>query len=146
MALFPRGDRGDRADRAGRGDRTTADTRPREYRLSGEPVVTGDSRVVLVDAVVRFDPVPPRDDRLTLGWDADGERVIHAVVVTTLRVAAESVDRDVVVEERARLADPLSRALELAPVATGFTARVATLEVSDRAPAGRGEYEVRVVT
>jgi hypothetical protein len=140
MALFSRGDRGDR------GDRTAADTRPREYVLSGEPLVTGDSRVVLVDAVVRFDPVPPRDDRMTLGWDAGGETAIHAVVVTTLRLAAESVDRDVAVAERARLADPLNHALELAPVATGFASRVATLEVGDREPTGRGGYDVRVAS
>jgi hypothetical protein len=138
MALFSR-------DRADRGDRTTADTRPREFVLSGEPVVTGDSRVVLVHAKVRFDPVSPRDDRTTLGWYAEGERAIHAVVVTTLRLAAESVDRDVAVAERARFADPLSHALELAPVAAGFSAQVVSLEVSDREPTGRGGYDVRVV-
>ena len=93
-----------------------------------------------------FDPVPPRDDRMTLDWDAGGEAAIHAVVVTALRLAAETVGHDDAVAERARFADPLAHALELAPVAVGFAPRVATLEVSDRRPAGRGGYDVRVAS
>ena len=118
----------------------TYDTRSRDYVLTGEPVVTGDSFVVLVDLVVRFDHVP-QDDGPGLGWDPSGEAAIHAVAVTVLRVEAEKSGRDELTAERTRLLDPVARALSFAPVAAGFRSTPVSLEVrahEDDHPASSG--------
>jgi hypothetical protein len=123
------------------------DLRPRDYVLSDALVVTADSRVVRVDLVVRFE-AQPRDDSSHLGWDERDEGAVHAVVLTLLRLTAESLDRDTVLGVRARLGDPVTHGLELAPVAGGFSPRVTTVEVSDQVPGtgGSGDHLFRVVS
>lgn len=122
------------------------DLRPRDYVLSDALVVTADSRVVQVDLVVRFEP-QPREPGHHLGWDERDEGAVHAVVLTLLRLTAELLDRDTVLAERARVGDPVTHGLELAPVTSGFSPRVTTVEVRDQAAGtgGSGDHEFRVV-
>lgn len=117
--------------------------RPRELVIADEPVVTADSSVVLVDLTVRWDQVP-REDGPVLPWAAADESAIRAVAVTSLRVEGAAVDRDDVLAERTRLADPLGRALELAPVVPGFRATVVSLEVRAHDPAMTPTWSFRV--
>jgi hypothetical protein len=120
------------------------DTRTREYVLTGAPIITADSFVVLVDLVVRWEHVPVEDGP-GLDWKATDEVAIDAVAVATLRVEGERATRDELVAERARLADPVGRALSFAPVVAGFRSAVVSLEVHAHEDGARGTSEFRVV-
>ena len=120
------------------------DTRARTYVLTGEPVVTADSFVVLVDLVVRYDQVIEPDGP-GLEWEPGDEVAIDAVAVTTLRVEGEKLDRAEVLGERARLADPVGRALSYAPVGAGFRSSVVSLQVRAHEPDASRSREFRVV-
>lgn len=120
------------------------DTRSRDFVVTAEPIVTADSFVVLVDLVVRWDHVPA-DDGPGLDWTPADEVAIGAVAVTTLRVEGEKVSRDEALTERARLAEPVARALSFAPVAAGFTSTLVSLEVRSHEDSARRTSEFRVV-
>ncbi len=128
----------------GRRDPESDGARSRELVLAGEPVVLGDDYVVLVDLVVRYDQVA-QPDGPGLAWDPTSEVAIHAVAVTTLRVEGEKARRDEVMGERARLADPLARALSFAPVASGFRATLVSLEVRAHDPDAPRTSEFRLL-
>lgn len=118
--------------------------RSRELVVSNEPIVTADSYVVLVDLTVRYDQVR-HEDGPDLAWDPASEAAISAVAVTTLRVEGEKATRDEVMAERARLADPMGKALGFAPVPAGFRPTVVSLEVRAHDPGVRRAGEFRVV-
>ena len=122
----------------------TRDARSREYVLTGAPVITADSYVVLVDLVVRYDEVA-RPDGHGLDWDPTDEVAVDAVAVATLRVAGESEYRDEVVAERARLGDPVAKALAFAPVTAGFRCTLVSLEVRAHEPDAPSASEFRIV-
>ncbi|GAB3029089.1 hypothetical protein GCM10011376_14980 [Nocardioides flavus (ex Wang et al. 2016)] len=117
---------------------------PRDYVLTGEPVVTADSFVVLVDLVVRYEQ-SHRPDGAAFGWDPAAETAINAVAVTALRVEAGRAGRDEAVAERTRLADPVLHALSLAPVPAGFTPTLVSFEVRPHEPIAPSRSEFRVV-
>ena len=119
------------------------DGRSRHYVLTGEPIVTADSYVVLVDLQVRYDQ-RPQPDGPGLGWDPSNEAAISAVAVTVLRVEGEKARRDEVMGERERLAEPVARALTFAPVPAGFSPTLVSLEVRAHDPDARGRHEFRV--
>jgi hypothetical protein len=127
----------------GRRDGDADDDRPRHYVLTGEPIVTADSYVVLVDLEVRYDQVA-QPDGPGLGWKPEDEVAVHAVAVATLRVEGEGATREELVAERARLAEPASRALAFAPVAAGFRPTLVSLEVRAHEEGSRGRHEFRV--
>lgn len=118
--------------------------RSRELVLRDEPIVTADSYVVLVDLTVCYDQVP-QEDGPALTWDPAHEAAISAVAVTSLRVEGEKATRDEVIAERARLADPIGKALGFAPVPAGFRPTVVSLEVRAHDPGARRTGEFRVV-
>ena len=126
------------------GRRDADDTRSRDFVVTAEPIVTADSFVVLVDLVVRWDHVPAEDGP-GLDWKPTDEVAIAAVAVTTLRVEGEQATRDELVGERARLADPVARALSFAPVAAGFRSTLVSLEVRPHEDGARRTSEFRVV-
>lgn len=120
------------------------DTRSRDYVLTGEPVITADSFVVLVDLVVRFDHVP-QPDGPGLDWNPSDEVAINAVAVAALRVEGEKARRDEVTAERARLVEPVGRALSFAPVAAGFRPTPVSLEVRAHEDGAPRSSQFRVV-
>lgn len=126
------------------GRRDAGDTRSRDFVVTAEPIVTADSFVVLVDLVVRWDHVPV-DDGPGLDWKPTDEVAIGAVAVATLRVEGEQATRDELVGERARLADPVTRALSFAPVAAGFRSTLVSLEVRPHGDGARRASEFRIV-
>jgi hypothetical protein len=111
--------------------------------LTRASLVTADSRVVQVDLLARFEP-DGRDPGLPLGWDELDEPAIHAVVLTVLRLQAEAHDASALAE-RSLLAEPVAHALGLAPVASGFTSRVASVEVGPYEVSSAGDHVFRVV-
>lgn len=118
--------------------------RSRELVVSGEPIVTADSHVVLVDLTVRYDQVR-HEDGPDHAWDRGSEAAISAVAVTILRVEGEKATRDEVMAERARLVDPVGKALEFAPVAAGWRPTVVSLEVRAHDPGSHRTGAFRVV-
>ncbi|WP_210504048.1 SPFH domain-containing protein [Nocardioides xinjiangensis] len=122
------------------------DLRDRDYVLTGCPLVTQDSRVVLVDATVRLSVRRPAEDRdLVLGYDSAEEAAIHAVCVVVLRLMAAGVPSDELLVGRSRVAEALEQGLALAPVAVGLEARVLSVEVRSREPGLVGfRHEFRI--
>ena len=124
------------------------DERSRDYVLNGGHVITGDSFVFLVDLVVRFAPRPADPTWPTLGWTRDDEPAIHAVVLTTIRVTAETLAAEEAPSSRDVLVKAVDLALSYAPVGVGFTASTRSVELrrAGDGDAGRGDHEFRIVS
>ena len=107
-----------------------ADTRDRDYVLTGCPLVAQDDQVVLVDATVRLAVRQATDDDdLAPGYDPVEEMAMHAVCVVVLRLMADGVPSHELLVGRARVAEALEQGLAFAPVGAGVEARALSVEV-----------------
>lgn len=126
------------------------DDRSRECVLTGTPIIAADGVLVGVTLTVRFDAVPPGATESgrpggAAWWHTAGEHAIHVVIVTALRLHAETTNGDDLVAGRAEIAAAVDRVLELAPVAAGFRARTVHVETT-RGPADvRGDLHFRII-
>jgi regulator of protease activity HflC (stomatin/prohibitin superfamily) len=132
--------------------RSDPDSRAREYVVTGLPLVAADDLVVNVDLVVRFAPSPPRPEEAGLpatvrtpDWVPDDERAIRAVVITTLRLLAETLRSEELLTGRAAVSAAVDRALAFAPVAPRFDAATTLVEAALRPDDRRWDDEFRVV-
>jgi hypothetical protein len=124
-----------------------ADTRDRDYVLTGCPVVARDEMLVLVDLTVRLAVRPARDDESEpLGYDPSDERSFHAICVLVLRQLGAEVPSDELLVGRARIVAAVEQGLAFAPVGAGVSGRVADVEVRPYDAAGAiFDHEFRVV-
>ncbi len=126
------------------------DDRSRDYVLDGGHVITDDSYVLLADLVVRFAARPADPTRhVTVEWDPDDERAIHAVITSTIRVTAGTLSAEEATSSREVLVKAVDLALAFAPVAVGFTASTRSVEVrrpSDGDSDRSGDHEFLVVS
>ena len=124
-----------------------ADTRDRDYVLTGCPVVARDEMLVLVDLTVRLAVRPARDDESEpLGYDPSDERSFHAICVLVLRQLGAEVPSDELLVGRARIVAAVEQGLAFAPVGAGVVVRP-HLDVhhSPRDAGATFDHEFRVV-
>ncbi len=124
-----------------------ADTRDRDYVLTGCPLVAQDDQVVLVDVTVRLAGREAKDDKdLVLGYNPAEETAMHAICVLVLRLMAGGAPSDELLVGRARVTEALEQGFAFAPVGTGVEAHVLSVEVRPYAPElATYSHEFRVV-
>ena len=119
--------------------------------MTGTPVVAADGVLVAVTLVVRFEPTPARPEEAGMperarlaSWRTEDEDVVRVLVVTALRLLAETTSSADLLSGRAEVVAAVDRMLALAPVAPRFLASTRQVELALGVPDVRDHAEFRV--